>query len=259
MIWGKDIEGKRVIAEPNNKATCPICDSTLISKCGEVKMWHWAHKNSEDCDTWGEGETAWHLKWKNEFPAVWQEVTMKNHRADIYNPHKMVVIELQNSPISPEGINEREGFYKNMVWILNGETLAKNLNLFKKDGYYSFKWKWFPKSWSFCQKPLYIDLAYLKSKIVKDIEKYEGGEKHYSEYTECTYEWEDDYGNIREGEYPHYYKTAEEDTEKHLRRLKGQLEKLNFKDIFLIRKISEKGTGWGNMISKEEFLKQYGD
>ncbi|WP_143017574.1 competence protein CoiA family protein [Kriegella aquimaris] len=29
-----------------------MCGGRVLSKCGEVKVWHWAHFRDENCDTW---------------------------------------------------------------------------------------------------------------------------------------------------------------------------------------------------------------
>ncbi len=62
MLYGLDKNGNRIIAEPNMKATCLQCSGDLISKCGSINTWHWAHKNVSDCDDWREGETEWHIE-----------------------------------------------------------------------------------------------------------------------------------------------------------------------------------------------------
>lgn len=153
MIWAiKDNE--RITAKPKQDAICPSCNQKVISKCGIIKIWHWAHKNNLECDSFGEPETEWHYSWKKLFPSNNQEVTIQNHRADILSS-KGIVIELQSSSISPEKIIERENFYKDMIWILNGETIGKNIEFFKR----RFKWKWFPESWNFSKKQILIDLG----------------------------------------------------------------------------------------------------
>ena len=66
MIWAiKD--NVRIRAEPNITANCDVCGKEVISKCGNIKVWHFAHKVSADCDSWSEEETQWHKDWKNEF------------------------------------------------------------------------------------------------------------------------------------------------------------------------------------------------
>jgi len=188
MIWAiKD--GDKVRATPNEKANCPICNSKVISKCGRIKVWHWSHKANKDCDDWYEPESEWHKSWKDEFPKEQQEVTIKKcvsdycyhekynhnhpdeynhgdcvdcifikHRADIKNFNGLI-IELQNSNLSYEKIIERELFYNNMVWLLNGLKICKNLQIRKRGKYYSFRWKHPPKSWWNAKKPIYIDLG----------------------------------------------------------------------------------------------------
>jgi len=180
MIWG-NLKDSRVKATPKKKATCPICKGELVSKCGDVMQWHWAHKSKEDCDSWYEPESNWHRNWKDLFPEECQEVTVGKHRADIKFPSGFV-IELQNSSISSGDICNREEFYgENMIWILNGKTLAKGLNLRKKEliqtdkqiglngeivksigrvkQIVTFRWKSPPKSWWSAKRNIYIDLG----------------------------------------------------------------------------------------------------
>lgn len=211
MIWALK-ESERIKATPQEKAICPSCNSEVISKCGDIKVWHWSHKSSFDCDDFSEPESEWHLNWKNYFPKEWQEVCIKKckysheciessncqltkHRADIKTKEGLV-IELQNSPLSSEDIIKRENFYKNMIWILNGETLDKGLqlkplkrsrccNYFIKSIYtdivnyvckkcnnltvinyindqdnVNFRWKNPPKSWWSAKNKIYIHLGY---------------------------------------------------------------------------------------------------
>lgn len=115
-------------------------------KKGDIKIKHWGHLNAKDCDTWHEPITEWHLWWQNIFPIINQEVILKRdnkiHRADILLNNGLV-IEVQNSPIRPSEIKDRELFYgkNNMIWILNGENLATNseIDIYKGDNqYYRF-------------------------------------------------------------------------------------------------------------------------
>ncbi|WP_425595275.1 competence protein CoiA family protein [Pseudophaeobacter arcticus] len=43
------------------RGECPYCGSEMIARCGQVKVHHWAHKSTENCDPWWENETNWHL------------------------------------------------------------------------------------------------------------------------------------------------------------------------------------------------------
>ncbi len=151
MIWATK-NNKRILSKPKQKAFCPLCKGKVISKCGSINIWHWAHKSNFECDSFGEPESRWHLDWKNKFPKECQEFIIGKHRADIRTKDRLI-IELQNSSLSSEEIQEREMYYKKMIWILNGNTIARNITYFTR----AYKWKWFPKSWFSSQKKVFVD------------------------------------------------------------------------------------------------------
>ena len=96
----------------------------MIAKCGEVKLWHWAHRAGSLCDRWWENETPWHRAWKDRFPTEWQEIWRhaddgELHIADV-ETHDGWVIEFQHSNINPEERRSREGFYERMTWVVDG-------------------------------------------------------------------------------------------------------------------------------------------
>ena len=113
---------------------CPSCKGKVISKCGKINVYHWAHKIDFNCDTWWEPETIWHRDWKNKFPKHWQEIIKyqadngEKHIADIYNPFKELVIEFQNSKINSDELFQREQFYGKMIWVLNGNKLKLEIS-----------------------------------------------------------------------------------------------------------------------------------
>ncbi len=119
------------VSSSGERAKCPDCGAIVIGRKGQFKIAHWYHKTKNECDSWYEPITEWHLKWQNLFPEDCREVSItghnysKSHRADIRLKNNLV-IEVQNSPINVEEIEEREHFYgkNNMIWILNGESLA---------------------------------------------------------------------------------------------------------------------------------------
>ena len=123
MLYATDEHQKKVTATPRSKGICPICKANVVSKCGEINIWHWAHQAKIDCDNWHEPETEWHLKWKSLFPKESVEVTRgenNQHRADILTENG-VVIELQHSSISSSEIRKREEFYGGkMLWVIDG-------------------------------------------------------------------------------------------------------------------------------------------
>lgn len=141
-------QGFKIKAYPSGRAICQGCGSILIAKCGEMNIWHWAHENGADCDSWHyEPKTEWHIKWQNYFNESEREVSIvknnQHHIADIFNKNE-IVIEIQNSPISTYDIKEREKFYDKMIWIINSKEFIHNIIL--KDFLYDlskdtwFKW-----------------------------------------------------------------------------------------------------------------------
>ena len=118
------VNGEKTSASPKLVGYCPLCGGQLVSKCGNTKVHHWAHKNTKECDSWWERETQWHRDWKNCFPVEWQEVVHKDqsgekHIADIKTPDGLVV-EFQHSHITREERDSRETFYEHIIWVVDG-------------------------------------------------------------------------------------------------------------------------------------------
>jgi hypothetical protein len=149
------IQGQeRVEPFPQGIAWCPQCYSEVIAKCGSIMAWHWSHQ-ANDCDSWSEPESQWHISRKNIFPKEWQEVVIGHHRADIKTPTK--VVEFQSSSISPEEIRKREDYYGDMIWVLKGEDFTENFDIRDRGNYSSFRWKHPRKSWWHATMPIVID------------------------------------------------------------------------------------------------------
>lgn len=130
------IHGLRQEARPNVSGQCPGCDQPTVAKCGDIKVWHWAHKGRRNCDPWWENETEWHRAWKSQFPDHWQEIV---HRADDGEKHiadvktdQGWVIEFQHSPISPEERQSRNAFYPKLVWVVDGTKRKRDQPQFFK-------------------------------------------------------------------------------------------------------------------------------
>ena len=118
------IEGRRREAQPNLLGQCPSCERPMVAKCGEERIWHWAHQGTRTCDSWWEPETEWHRAWKGKFPIAWQEVIHpaengEKHIADVKTDHGWV-IEFQYSFIKPDERRSRNAFYPKLVWVVNG-------------------------------------------------------------------------------------------------------------------------------------------
>jgi hypothetical protein len=108
----------------------------MVAKCGDLKVWHWAHRGKRQCDPWWENEGEWHRAWKAEFPDASQEVVHLGHDgtkhvADIKTEHGWV-IELQHSPISREERRSRDAFYRQLVWVVDGTSRKRDAGHFAK-------------------------------------------------------------------------------------------------------------------------------
>jgi competence CoiA-like predicted nuclease len=184
------VNGERVEATPNTKGKCPLCEKTVLAKCGEINIWHWAHTKDENCDNWYEPKTEWHKNWKLTFGKDnCEKVISKDgvrHIADIHTIDNFI-IELQNSPIQKQIIIKRENFYgERMMWIINGKPfkdnfsyrrtrsvrldeeeeyylkynpLLANKNIQPRKDEYTFRWNWSKKSWSSAQRKVFIDFG----------------------------------------------------------------------------------------------------
>ncbi len=130
------VEGLKESPKPNLEGVCAFCGARLIPKCGEIKLWHWAHHSKRDCDVWWENETEWHRGWKNNFPIEWQEVIHyaddgEKHIADVKTKHNCV-LEIQHSFISNNEKHSRNSFYPNIVWVVDGLRRKRDKNQFFK-------------------------------------------------------------------------------------------------------------------------------
>jgi len=170
------IDGVKSEAFKGDKGFCQSCGAEMIAKCGEFKVNHWAHKKKRQCDTWWETETEWHRKWKGNFPIKWQEIiqfdseTNEKHIADVRAKNGLV-IEFQHSHINPVERKKREEFYKNLIWIVDGTRLKRDIPRFnkaKKDFVQMFKPKifgiefadeCFPKNWLCSSVPVIFDFS----------------------------------------------------------------------------------------------------
>jgi len=118
------VNGQREEAQPHLSGRCPACESSLVARCGEVRVRHWAHKGRFLCERWWEPETEWHRAWKDHFPVDWQEIVHRaandqRHIADVKTDDGWV-IEFQHSYLKPDERRSREAFYPKLVWVVDG-------------------------------------------------------------------------------------------------------------------------------------------
>lgn len=170
MQYAINKQKEKIEAQPNIEAYCPGCGELVIAKCGQINIHHFAHKNNTDCDPWYEPESKWHRDWKEFFLKENREVIIGKHRADIKTSNG-IVVELQNSSISSSEIEEREKFYVNMIWIVNGSDFFKNISFKQHDNYITFRWKHPRKCWAGVRCPVYIDLEDYHSGLLFQIKK----------------------------------------------------------------------------------------
>lgn len=177
MLYAKADNGARLLATPGEHGLCPGCGMPVSARCGEVKIWHWAHDNLSDCPY--APETEWHLKWKSLFPTECVEIINGAHRADvIFNG---VVYEFQTVALEPSVMIERQAFWESkgyrFYWVFNFTERYKNFKLQVKDGYSTFRWKWPSRRLEGCPFPYYFDLGnclFLVKKIYWNGEKIGG-------------------------------------------------------------------------------------
>ncbi len=183
MRYAKDNKGNKIkVSYSGEKAICRDCNSEVFGRKGRIKVPYWTHPNNSDCDSWYEPITQWHLDWQNNFHNEYQEISQVDiqtgeiHRADVKLPNG-TVIEVQNSPIKIEEIEQRENFYgkENLVWILNGGNLTKQSSI-----KYNFEKQIFAISYEI---PHYIEdfsdynmddfnLQFWESEIIEEIRKH---------------------------------------------------------------------------------------
>ena len=124
-------DNKRVSIEeavPGENYLCPVCGNPVVVKAAKSDSvrTHFAHKKNSLCiDDWKHDMSEWHFEWQSKFPIDSREVVVERdgvvHRADILIND--TVIEFQHSPISGEGFEARNSFYKNcgyrVVWLFD--------------------------------------------------------------------------------------------------------------------------------------------
>lgn len=129
------VDRRRQLPEPGLSGRCQVCSAAMIAKCGEIRIWHWAHHGKRRCDPWWENQTAWHRNWKDQFPPEWQEIVHRakngeKHIADVKTARGWV-IEFQHSYLTPAERRSREAFHRFMVWVVDGLRRKRDKSGFK--------------------------------------------------------------------------------------------------------------------------------
>jgi len=164
MLYAKDSGGRKVRATPLARAYCPNCGTKVLAKCGEINVWHWAHKGADQCDSWADRESDWHRHWKSLMPPEQVEIVIEKngerHVADIVTKDG-IIIELQSSHISPIEIEEREQFYDRMVWLFDVSEAVSSGRLRLRglrNEYQTFRWQHPRKHIAYTTRTTWLDL-----------------------------------------------------------------------------------------------------
>jgi len=99
MLYGITNDGERILPCKDVKSLCPHCRGPLIPKCGQIKIHHWAHKESKGCP-YSSSMTHWHYEWLVNFDNLagdgWEvEYFFNTIRFDAFNTKMMQAVEFQ--------------------------------------------------------------------------------------------------------------------------------------------------------------------
>jgi superfamily I DNA/RNA helicase len=157
MLFAHDYNDNRVHIDEthsNQEYYCPYCGEPLITRKGDVRQHHFAHKPSSPCsDSWVSDRTydisPWHNEWQSLFPKENQEVKLAlgetKHRADVMIDR--TVIEFQHSIMPVAAFDNRNNFYFNLghkvIWLFDVSDLWQkgHLSYRKCNDGLMFDWK----------------------------------------------------------------------------------------------------------------------
>lgn len=164
MRYAIGLNGDKIEAKPEARATCTCCGKDVVAKCGEINVWHWAHRPGEACDEWAEPDTEWLLYWKSRFPSEWVEqvVERKGVRrfADVVHPNGSI-LKLQQQSLAPDQIREREAYYgtSNLIWLFDTRDAMGRFEFEGEIGKVKFRWKHARKRIAMPRAYVYLDLG----------------------------------------------------------------------------------------------------
>lgn len=133
MLFAIDYNDNRIHINDtysNQEYYCPYCGAPLVTRKGEIRRHHFAHKQNHLCsDTWERSHSydtsSWHNDWQSMFPKENQEVKLAlgdtKHRADVMIDR--AVIEFQHSIMPVKAFDDRNNFYFNLgykvIWLFD--------------------------------------------------------------------------------------------------------------------------------------------
>jgi competence protein CoiA len=129
------------LKESNETFLCPSCKQAVTLKVGNERIPHFAHVKREECNTFSEGESMYHLKGKLQLyewlnsqgysPILEPYFQALKQRPDLFVPHDkhQYMVEYQCSPLEVSRFKERtENYISNgyePIWILGGKRLKR--------------------------------------------------------------------------------------------------------------------------------------
>lgn len=146
MLVGLDSSRIRTLASLAKKSLeykCPVCQEDIILKQGQIKIPHYAHYPSSECENAGESYRHMEMKWQVGNIAAQSgylvdfEKPLNESRADIVlsRLNDNYIIEVQNSPIVFEDLFNRSlkfqqpdlldhGFKPDVLWLFDKDRLS---------------------------------------------------------------------------------------------------------------------------------------
>lgn len=158
MLYAINMFGEKILPSPNQNAICPCCNGKVISKCGKIIAWHWAHAVGSDCDDQYEADDNWSIEWKKRFSIEKCEMVINGRRAD-FKTDNDEVIRLQKRTLSPAEIRDIENHFGDMIWIFKVDDAIHNLDFRRKDNYFTFRWKHPKKTIAYTSRPTFLDVG----------------------------------------------------------------------------------------------------
>lgn len=158
LLFALDYNDNRVHIDDthsNQEYYCPYCGAPLITRKGDIRQHHFAHKQNFICsDSWERSRSysydisPWHFEWQSHFPKDNQEVKLSlgdtTHRADVMIDR--TVVEFQNSLMSVQAFDDRNNFYYNLgdkvIWLFNLTDLFSSGQLSCQEAKDSLNFEW---------------------------------------------------------------------------------------------------------------------
>lgn len=135
MFFANNINGERIYiddAEVKQDYFCPVCQSVMIQKRGNINAHHFAHKAGKECDPWYSGKLSpWHKKMQSYFKkssqevVIWDKTHTEFHIADavVQISDKKYIIEFQHSVMPQKEFLPRSRFYMKcgyrLIWVFD--------------------------------------------------------------------------------------------------------------------------------------------